>query len=602
MPSRTISLLVRAVGARAAARDMTLVSRATAGVGSSSRRASRDVGLLATSLGMAKQAAKTASLGLGIAGATAVKTGFQYNAMMEQQKIAFTSFLGSGQAAETMLSRLYKLAAVTPFEFPDLVKGTRTMLAYGMASEDTFKTMQLLGDAIASAPTEDTANQIARTTRALGQVQAAGILHAQDLNQLVDAGVTSVPKLAKSMGMSTKEFRKQMMLGKIDADRFFKAQRNLWESDPIYSGMARKQAATFYGRLATLHDYTVQALGSVTETAFQSLTDKGLPAAIRFSRRVSRIWKRTDLPFEEKVKRSGEAADKIFTPLLNEFEAWWKREEVTRRLQNAFAYALSTALQGAGKGLWIYVKTLFQTVWSGNWAAKLGASALLLKLGLSSKLLRSAGKSLWGKLMGGGKGMSADAVMNVKAGVVNVYGPGTGVDPTRPKKPGLLRRGARVAKRLGLAALLAPAVPEAAVVGGTVGALYYGTKHARGLHRKVPPGKATQDIYLDRQGFPTSRRHAYETIPKGGSVGPNTHGGGPYGTGLLGGMASGGTVGRSGYYEVGEHGKERVFLPKGANVKPGGERPVHIHSNLVVDGRVLATAVHRAALRDRSTR
>src|SRR4051794_11558538 len=158
---------------------MTLVSRATAGVGASSRRASRDVGLLATTLGMAKQASKTAALGLGIAGASAVKVGFQYNAMMQQQKIAFTSFLGSGVAAEDMLGRLYKLAAVTPFEFPDLVKGTRTMLAYGMASEDTYKTMQLLGDAIASAPTEDTANQIARTTRALGQIQAAGILHAQ---------------------------------------------------------------------------------------------------------------------------------------------------------------------------------------------------------------------------------------------------------------------------------------------------------------------------------------------------------------------------------------------------------------------------------------
>src|SRR5580765_4335460 len=168
MPSRTITLLVRATGARAAARDMTMVSRAAAGVGASSRRASKDTAVLATTLGAARKAASAASLGLGVAGAAAVKTGFKYNAMMQQQKIAFESFLGSGDAAEGMLKRLYNLAAVTPFEFPDLVKGTRTMLAYGMAAGEAEKTMTLLGDAIASAPTEDTANQIARTSRALG--------------------------------------------------------------------------------------------------------------------------------------------------------------------------------------------------------------------------------------------------------------------------------------------------------------------------------------------------------------------------------------------------------------------------------------------------
>jgi tape measure domain-containing protein len=491
-----------------------------------------------------------------------------------------------------MLGRLYKLAAVTPFEFPDLVKGTRTMLAYGMASEDTYQTMKLLGDAIASAPTEDTANQIARTTRALGQIQAAGILHAQDLNQLVDAGVTSVPKLAKSMGMSTKEFRKQMMLGKIDADRFFKAQRALWESDPIYSGMAAKQAQTFYGRLATLHDYTVQALGSVTETAFQSLTKKGLPAAIRFSRGISRIWKRTDLPFEEKLKRSKDLGNRIFTPLLDQFEAWWRREEVTRRLQDAFAYAVSTALKGAGKGMWIYLKTLFQTMWSGNWAAKIGAGILLVKLGLHSKLLRMAGKSLWRKLVGGGGLGKTDAVMNVKAAVVNVYGGGGTHDPTKGK-PGLARRALDKALRYGPGAAYVGA--RAAPVLGAA-ALEYEIARANRHHNFPVRGRAharraEQAIPMRSRSQNALSRHADPTPPSG-----------PYGTGLLGGMASGGVAGRSGFYDVGEHGRERVYLPKGSNVKPGSERPIHIHTDLVVDRRVLASTVHRAAVRDRSTR
>ena len=70
----------------------------------------------------------------------------------------------------------------------------------------------------------------------------------------------------------------------------------------------------------------------------------------------------------------------------------------------------------------------------------------------------------------------------------------------------------------------------------------------------------------------------------------------------LGHMASGGYANRSGYYDVGEHGKERVFLPQGANVKPDTSQSLNATLNLVVDGKVLATTVHRQALRSASTR
>jgi len=37
------------------------------------------------------------------------------------------------------------------------------------------------------------------------------------------------------------------------------------------------------------------------------------------------------------------------------------------------------------------------------------------------------------------------------------------------------------------------------------------------------------------------------------------------------GFASGGTVGESGFYNVGERGQERIFLPQGAKVQPNNE-------------------------------
>jgi hypothetical protein len=69
-------------------------------------------------------------------------------------------------------------------------------------------------------------------------------------------------------------------------------------------------------------------------------------------------------------------------------------------------------------------------------------------------------------------------------------------------------------------------------------------------------------------------------------------------------MARGGMVRKSGVYEVGERGRERVWLPAGAGVEPNGasmvlEAPITV---MMPDGQVLARAVHRAAVRKKSVR
>ncbi|CAB4197468.1 Phage tail tape measure protein [uncultured Caudovirales phage] len=71
-----------------------------------------------------------------------------------------------------------------------------------------------------------------------------------------------------------------------------------------------------------------------------------------------------------------------------------------------------------------------------------------------------------------------------------------------------------------------------------------------------------------------------------------------------GGMARGGLVGRSGTYTVGERGREKVYLPRGAVVEPnggfGGEVVVPV--TLQVDGQVLAKTVRRHAVKKLATR
>ena len=295
MPSQDLVFRIKAVGTQQFARQMEEDAAAVGHLESKTKQANtamRALGRTSTraSSGMRgfNTLAKRTAITLGGLGVGAVVVGLKFDAMLEQQRTAFTGFLGSTSAATKYLNQLYKLAAKTPFEFQDVLKGSRNLMAYGMSAKTAYGTLKDLGNAIAA--TGGGADEIGRTTTALGQIQAAGVLHAQDLNQLIQAGVVSLPKLSAAMGSNTKKFRSDMAAGRITSGKFFKALRTGWEHDPMYKGAATKQAKTFLGQLSTLHDYAVQTLGVITLPLFNALERDVLPKLTVLTQRLSAIW------------------------------------------------------------------------------------------------------------------------------------------------------------------------------------------------------------------------------------------------------------------------------------------------------------------------
>ena len=61
----------------------------------------------------------------------AVIGSFQLAAALEQTTVGFTTMLGSGEAAQSMLNDLRDFAAKTPFQFEDLTKAASRMIATG---------------------------------------------------------------------------------------------------------------------------------------------------------------------------------------------------------------------------------------------------------------------------------------------------------------------------------------------------------------------------------------------------------------------------------------------------------------------------------------
>jgi predicted nucleic acid-binding Zn-ribbon protein len=141
-----------------------------------------------TELGLIKTAAHYAALGIASVGAAvtawgvaSVKSASNY----EQSRIAFDTMLGSADKAKKLLQEITKFAKETPFELPEVVEGSKKLLAYNISAEQIIPTFKMLGE-IASGVGKDKLPQL---VLAFGQVKAATRLTGMELRQFTETGV-----------------------------------------------------------------------------------------------------------------------------------------------------------------------------------------------------------------------------------------------------------------------------------------------------------------------------------------------------------------------------------------------------------------------------
>ncbi len=190
------------------------------------------------------------------------------NASLEQNKIAFTTMLGSGDAANKMLADLQKMAAETPFELPDLEEGSKRLLAFGFAGDKVLPMLKSIGDA-ASGLGLSGKEGIDRIGLALGQMQAKSKVSADEMLQLTEVGVPAWDILAKAIGRTTAETQTLAEKGLIPASVGIEALTQGMEQR--FPDMMQKQSQSFNGLLSTLHDNVTMKLANIGEPIFESM-------------------------------------------------------------------------------------------------------------------------------------------------------------------------------------------------------------------------------------------------------------------------------------------------------------------------------------------
>lgn len=196
--------------------------------------------------------------------------GFKFNSTMQQGRVILHQFLGSTVLANRELDHLFNLAAYSPFQFQDLVKGAAVMYAFGFTTAQTNRTMQDLVDAL-TATGRATPGALNRVSQALGHMMSMGTATGQVLQQLARDGIPGVYKaVEKYFHLSPQQAHHIGALGLSSSDVLTAILQNIEHSK--LHGIAKKmQRSTLKGVFTTFKDFASQIMGNIETRPFNWL-------------------------------------------------------------------------------------------------------------------------------------------------------------------------------------------------------------------------------------------------------------------------------------------------------------------------------------------
>lgn len=253
-------------------------------------------------------------------GKQAVITGIQYNAMMEQSEIAWTTILGSAEKAVETMQTLQQLGAETPFEFEELDSTAKLLNMAGFDGEELFKTLVNVGDAVSAIGGNGEVLEGIGT--AIFQMATKGKVSAEEMNQLAERGIPAWGILADKMGVSTGELMDMVSSGKMLADDVIPLLvEGLGEK---FGGSMEKQSQTFNGLMSTMRDNFKMMMAEATK-GLTDLIKSYLPAVIDLLQNITTWFQNGGMnEFIGTLQQVGDKLWEIFgpaiTPMIEHFK------------------------------------------------------------------------------------------------------------------------------------------------------------------------------------------------------------------------------------------------------------------------------------------
>lgn len=216
-----------------------------------------------------RMGALTAALSVG----AVVKHGISEAMKTETSKVSLSAILGDPGQADALLSQIDQLATSTGMARDGLRESAQQLINNGIAARQVMPWLKAIANVNAlSGGGEERGKRIAS---AITQILGKGELRAEEVkSQLGDAGFP-IQELAKTAGMSMKDFNKAMEEGHVGVDVLIKTLNRLNEDKNVVGKVADTTEGQL-GRLRQQFDQTAESIGNLFkggESAVTMLTD-----------------------------------------------------------------------------------------------------------------------------------------------------------------------------------------------------------------------------------------------------------------------------------------------------------------------------------------
>ena len=209
------------------------------------------IGKLATSnlaFGAALSVAAAGAVALG-AGLAFIKDASGKAAGMESLQVQFEVLTKSASKAAELIKSFREEAIKSPLSVEDYAQAGKTLMAFGIAADETLPILRTLGDV-----SMGNAERFGSLALAFAQTQAAGRLMGQEVLQFVNAGFNPLQEISRKTGRSMIELKKAMEDGAISSGMVTDAFKSATGAGGLFFGALDKGAATTEGKIAKVQD------------------------------------------------------------------------------------------------------------------------------------------------------------------------------------------------------------------------------------------------------------------------------------------------------------------------------------------------------------
>jgi tape measure domain-containing protein len=154
----------------------------------------------------------------------------------------FAAFIGNVESATEAVGQLQAFAAEKVLDTESVFSAGKALLAFGESTDNIVPVLGRIADI--SAATGKNFNELVTI---YGKARAAGVLYAEDINQLVDAGIPIIKEFARQMGVGADEVKKLASEGRITFEELQLAFFNLTAEGGKFADQSKINAQTVSG-------------------------------------------------------------------------------------------------------------------------------------------------------------------------------------------------------------------------------------------------------------------------------------------------------------------------------------------------------------------